>query len=234
MFFQKKGNIWKFQQRISSYYKDKKRRKIWRWIGLLVFFSPSIVYFVWTYLFFAVKVRGTGMLPTFQEGQWLFVSRLAYGQKKIFRHDMPRNRNSEPKIARGDIVAFLNPKQPQENLVRKLFDYPVYALTFGFVKLSKRPVVVRRILGLPKERLIIKNKKIYINDQFYDLPWKIISRDTMTYDAKISSRDNIHSFFVPGGYVFVINDNWDVISDSRSFSLVPIYRIEGKVLHSEK
>lgn len=230
MFFKKRSLLKSSSYRISFYYREKNIRKILRITLLCFLISPTVVYFIWSFLFFPVQMKGGEMQPTIKEDQWVFFSRSAYGTKKILSHDVPRNRFSEPNIQRGDIIALLPPEVEKKNIFLKILDYPVYALTFGFLKLNKRQVIISRVLGLPGEQIFIENKNIYINGERYKVPWKTMMRDNRLYDEEIIARDNFSRVFIPGGYVFLLNDNWDILSDSRSFSLVPIYRIEGKLI----
>lgn len=230
MFFKKKFYLKSPSYRINFYYRQKNIRKILRIILLWFLISPTVVYFIWSFLFFPIQMKGEEMQPTIEKDEWVFFSRSAYGTKKILSHDVPRNRFSEPNIKRGDVVAILPPDVERKSIFLKILDYPVYVLTFGFWKLNKREVIVSRVLGLSGEHIAIKDKNIYIDGELYQIPWKIKKRDNRLYSEEIISRDNFTRVFIPGGYVYVVNDNWDILSDSRFFSLVPIYRIEGKLI----
>ena len=109
---------------------------------------------------------------------------------------------SAPK--RGDVVIFPYPEDPS-----KLF--------------------VKRIVGLPGERIQISDKMVFINHRRIEDPWgshedvRILSRD----DAP---RDNFGPADIPEGEVFVLGDNRDFSQDSRFWGNVNIKDIQGKAL----
>lgn len=79
---------------------------------------------------------------------------------------------------------------------------------------------VKRIIGLPGDRILFKDHKIYINEK------KI-------KEQYIKNRQNIYYinsvYEVPENKVFVLGDNRNNSSDSRDFGFVPIDNIIGKV-----
>jgi signal peptidase I len=85
----------------------------------------------------------------------------------------------------------------------------------------KESLIVKRIIGLPGEKLSIKNNQLYINDNFYNL-----------------SQFSIHDFVYPGNLdlslsgnqYFVLGDNVPKSADSRVFGPVETNNIIVKVL----
>src|SRR5260221_12383451 len=86
------------------------------------------------------------MLPTLQVGDYLFVSKWAYGYSY---HSLPlsgylprlmKGRLFEPQVERGDVVVF---KLPRDNST----DY------------------IKRIVGLPGDRMKVTSGVLYINDK---------------------------------------------------------------------
>ena len=111
-------------------------------------------------------------------------------------------RNSLPK--RGDAV---------------VFDYP----------LDKTKDFLKRVIGLPGERLEIKDKQVFINGQRLEDPWGIYL-DTRTMPTGGPPRDNLPPITIPEGSVFVLGDNRDYSHDSRFWGCVEIKDIHAKPL----
>ncbi|MCC7117572.1 MAG: signal peptidase I [Anaerolineales bacterium] len=78
-----------------------------------------------------VRVDGTSMVPTLQDGEFVFVSKLSY-------------RWSE--ITRGDIIVFHFPRNPEEDLIK-------------------------RVIGLPGDRVEIRNGQVFVNGQPLNEPY---------------------------------------------------------------
>ena len=106
--------------------------------------------------------------------------------------------------ARGDIV---------------IFPYPD----------DRSVLFVKRILGLPGERIHIKDKIVFINDQRLDDPWGVRASE-VTMPNDIGPRDNYGPVSIPEGHVFVMGDNRDFSQDSRFWGFVDIKDIQGKAL----
>lgn len=82
-----------------------------------------VLYFGINAISVRVKVDGTSMVPTLQNGEYILVNKLAY-------------KTGEPQ--RGDIVVFVFPMNPQEDLIK-------------------------RVIGLPGEKVAIHNGVVSIN-----------------------------------------------------------------------
>jgi signal peptidase I len=107
-----------------------------------------------------------------------------------------------PKLQRGDIVVFWYPDNPSKSYIK-------------------------RIIGLPGEMVSIREGHIYIKppgrpEQLLEEPYLDPQRNTSR-----ASRDPVE---VKPHYYFVMGDNRDASSDSRSWGLVPEKYIYGKAL----
>lgn len=111
-------------------------------------------------------------------------------------------RFSEPK--RGDIIVFRYPKNPQEYFIK-------------------------RVIGLPGEKIEIKDGGIYIyNDEYTDgvaLEEKYLPEDIKTYGGFVKDVVDIGE-----GEFFVLGDNRNSSKDSRSFGAVKKSFVTGRVL----
>ncbi len=77
---------------------------------------------------------------------------------------------------------------------------------------------VKRVIGLPSEVVSIKNGNVYVDDIPVQEPY--IKADFSTQG----------SWEIPEGEIFVMGDNRNNSSDSRSWGTVPIENIIGKAL----
>ncbi|MCW5878981.1 MAG: signal peptidase I [Anaerolineales bacterium] len=95
---------------------------------------------------------------------------------------------------RGDVVVFPYPNDPDE-------DY------------------IKRVIGLPGERIAIYAGKVYINGQALEEAY-----------ASEPIRLDMSERIVPPEHVFVIGDNRNASSDSREWGALPISDIIGKAV----
>jgi len=105
---------------------------------------------------------------------------------------------NDPEV--GDVVIFEAPKNED-------YDY------------------IKRIVGMPGDRVMIKKGKVYINSQLFDESGYL---DTAVYTRTGRYFPEGEEIIVPNSSYFVIGDNRDHSSDSREWGFVPIENIVGK------
>lgn len=88
---------------------------------------------------------------------------------------------------------------------------------------------VKRVVGLPGDRIQIKDKVVFINEQRLEDQWGI-HESNVTFPNEVSPRDNFGPADVPEGAVFVLGDNRDYSHDSRFWGYVEAKDIQGKAL----
>ncbi len=99
-------------------------------------------------------------------------------------------------LERGDVVVFWYPKNPDQSFVK-------------------------RVIGLPGEKVDIVKGKVFIDDKELTEPYLDPENNKSTANDK--------SIYVESNYYFVMGDNRDNSSDSRVWGLVPEKYIYGKV-----
>jgi len=167
--------------------------------------TAVFVFFVMTFVVQAFQIPTGSMEPTLLIGDFLLVNKLVYSAPPtaLERTILPRR-----DIRRQDIVVFKYPKE----------------LNKDFVK---------RVIALEGEKIEVKDKQVFINDQPLAESYKV-HNDTQVftkdgyyhYDDAI--RDNFGPVVVPPGHCFVMGDNRDNSMDSRYWSFLPLGYIKGK------
>jgi signal peptidase I len=88
---------------------------------------------------------------------------------------------------------------------------------------------LKRVIGLPRDNILIKDKNVYINGQLYIDKISIYS-DPRILDSKKAPRDNFGPIIVPENDYFVLGDNRDESFDSRFYGCVNRDMIIGRAL----
>jgi signal peptidase I len=83
---------------------------------------------------------------------------------------------------------------------------------------------IKRIIGLPGEKVSLKNNQIYVNDQ--RLLESYISSSVPTKGGAFLEEGG--SVIVPTDEFFVLGDNREASSDSRTWGFVPKGKINGR------
>jgi signal peptidase I len=119
----------------------------------------------------------------------------------------------ENEIQRGDLVVFKFPQDPSKDFVK-------------------------RIIAMEGEKIEIRDKQVYINDEPISGEFKIPKDDKIEskpedefYYYDISKRNSFGPEIVPAGYCFVLGDNRANSYDSRYWGFLPLSHIKGKSLY---
>ncbi len=154
------------------------------------------VFFVMTFLLQSFVIPTGSMEDNILVGDHILVDKAAYANSlgTLENYIFPRL-----EIKRGMIVTFKSPAEMEKEYVK-------------------------RVIGLPGERIKIIDKKVYINDKPLEEPYTFFKDP----DINMSYRDNFPGFKVPAGHYFCMGDNRDNSYDSRFWGPVPAGFIIGK------
>ncbi len=180
-------------------------------LGKTILYAVLIALVIRTVAFEPFNIPSESMLPTLLVGDYLFVSKYAYGYSK---HSLPWIRpNIDGRVIgrvpeRGDVAVF---KLPSDDST----DY------------------IKRIVGLPGDRIRMKGGQLFINDQpverervedfesrhrFFRQYRETMpnGKSYMTLDLRDGGQnDDTELFVVPEGHYFAMGDNRDNSLDSR-------------------
>ena len=165
------------------------------------------------------KIPSGSMIPTLMIGDFILVDKNIYGYKLPLT-DITLIHNEDPQ--RGDVVVFKYPENKKINYIK-------------------------RIVGLPGDSIIYKDKRLYVNDIEYSHTQidhnfdPIEIADGQVYIENNSSKEYLilnqsgptfnFEYQVPDETYFVLGDNRDNSNDSRYWGPVPRENLVGKALY---
>lgn len=182
-----------------------------------------IVFCLRSFLFEPFRIPSGSLEPTLLNGDFILVNKYTYGVRLPVIHKKILN-NHLPE--RGDIIVFRWPPNP----------------SIDFIK---------RVIGLPGDRIQYINKELFINGQKIPLTdvqkiqvdddfgarWMATEKEEDLLGVKHHIYNNANkpslNFFsitVPNNMYFVMGDNRDDSADSRFFGFVPEQNIIGKAV----
>ncbi|PLX46848.1 MAG: signal peptidase I [Desulfobulbaceae bacterium] len=176
-----------------------KQKSVIREYTEAILIALILALFIRTFIVQAFKIPSGSMLPTLQIGDHILVSKFSYALKNPFTGNILVS-FSEPE--RGDIIVFKYP-------VKHDVDY------------------IKRVVGVAGDRIEIKDKKVYVNNELFEVE-QAIYLDNSIMGAEKSPRDNLGPITVPPLSVFVMGDNRDNSHDSRFWGFVDENEIRGK------
>ncbi len=169
----------------------------------IVFLALLIIVPIRTFIFQPFFVQGSSMEPSFHDGEYLIINELGY-KKTVIAAGEKEFFTVEPykDLNRGDPVVFRYPRNP-----RKFF--------------------IKRIVGLPEEKVHIKNGKVTIINE--DNPDGLVLDEREYLPSHVETIGNREFSLGANDYV-VLGDNRSHSSDSRTWGLLAGDLIVGKVL----
>ena len=176
-----------------------KRKSTIREYAEAIFIALLLALFIRTFVVQAFKIPSGSMKNTLLIGDHILVNKFIYGIKNPFSGStwVPVK---QPR--RKDIIVFRYPVNPSQ-------DY------------------IKRVVGIPGDRIEVKDKKVYVNDALLDEDYTIFL-DNKIIPGNVQSRDNMRPVTVPDGSLFVMGDNRDNSYDSRFWNFVELKAVKGK------
>jgi signal peptidase I len=179
-----------------------------------------IAVFVITFVVQAFQIPSESMENTLLIGDYLLVDKVHFGAGGAWGEILPYN-----PVRRGDIVVFRYPVHPSQHFVK-------------------------RVIGLPGDRVRLVNKKVFVNGTPLVEPYVVYRsghdsyRDEFPDGGPEDGSDNVGTrwwlqmrrlvhngeLVVPRGMYFVLGDNRDESLDSRYWGFVPRENIVGRPL----
>jgi len=97
-------------------------------------------------------------------------------------------------------------------------------IVFKYPKDEKRDFI-KRSIGLPGDRVEIKQRTVYINNRPIEEPYTLHEEEDENY---FHPRDNFGPITIPDGKLFVMGDNRENSMDSRFWGLLDIEKVKGR------
>ena len=190
-------------------------------IGKTIFFALLIAFVLRVVLFQPFTIPSASMEPNLYQGDYIIVTKWSYGYSHFsipFSPPIFKGRLFNNAPTRGDIVVFREPSHPKVDFIK-------------------------RVIGLPGDRIQMRNNQLYINDKpTVDLPkGPAVADDAPPGAIKVQETlpnrktfltqdfgpnqeaDNTAVYTVPPGCYFMMGDNRDNSVDSRFDPQIPAY-----------
>lgn len=173
---------------------------VWEYLKSIII-ALILAFFIRAFVIQAFKIPSGSMIPTLLIGDHILVTKFTYDVKlPIFDTTLWHIRY--PK--RGEIIVFKYPLDPGKDFIK-------------------------RVIGVPGDEIIIRNKHVYVNGRELKEPY-VQYTDPRIFPAEVSPRDNLGPLSVPANSLFVMGDNRDESYDSRFWKFVDFSAVRGKAL----
>ena len=161
--------------------------------------------FIRTFVFQAFKIPTGSMEENLLIGDHLIVNKMLYSNASSpLESGLAPTRN----VRRHDVVVFKFPGEPERDFIK-------------------------RVIGLPGDRIRIDNKQVYVDDEPLEEPYVFFSEPPGDAGLGVFSdarRDNMPEIVVPDGHYFVMGDNRDNSHDSRFWGTLSGDLLKGRAL----
>jgi signal peptidase I len=194
-------------------------RWAWEWTkSIVIAFSLFLV--IRTFLVEAFRIPTGSMEKTLLVGDFLLVNKAVYGAT------LPLTKVHLPAIrqpARGDVVVFVPPHEPDKNYVKRLIGMPGDTLEMRskVLYLNGRPQLE------PYTQRTDPNNDVYAPSMYWQCEYRPVVLKEQ--DCR-PTRDNWGPLVVPTDHFMMLGDNRDDSEDSRYWGFVDRSAIKGKPL----
>lgn len=182
-----------------------RRKRWWQEFGESILIAFILALVIRAFLVQAFSIPSGSMEPTLLVGDYLLVNKLSYGIRNPLTNSVWISTGTPQ---RGDVAVFIYPQSPDK-------DY------------------IKRIIGLPGDKIQIKDKKLYVNGKLTQIPPPSSDPHApqavyLDNDITPTVRDNFGPVEVPKDMYFVMGDNRDRSYDSRFWGFVPMQNLRGR------
>ena len=162
--------------------------------------------FARTFTLQAFKIPSSSMEENLLVGDHILVNKFVFGPSSLGRYVLPSRG-----IRLGDVAVFRFPDEPSRDFIK-------------------------RCIGVGGDRVEIRDKVVFVNDEPLDESGYVVHRDSRVYPRSIflseeyRKRDNFGPITVPDRELFFLGDNRDDSHDSRFWGTVPREFVKGRAL----
>ena len=160
--------------------------------------------FIRTFVVQAFKIPTGSMEPNLLVGDHLLVNKFVFAPNAsaLERALLPMR-----PIARGDVVVFKFPEDPERDFIK-------------------------RIIGLPGETIEVKGTKVLVNGTAIAQPFAhfLLPHDPNAPLIPGDPREHFGPYTVPANHYFAMGDNRDNSQDSRYWGALPAHYVKGRAL----
>ena len=208
----------------------KKRSGFGETLRTLIY-AVLVAFVIRTVGFEPFNIPSGSMIPTLLVGDYLFVSKYAYGYS---RYSVPmgppivKNRLFGSLPTRGDVAVFKLPKDNSTDFIKRVVGLPGDRIQVrnGVLHINEEPVKRRRIEDFVSTNFYGRNVS---TPQYLETLPNGVTYKTLDSDFE-SLADNTGVYKVLPGHIFMMGDNRDDSQDSRFSQVgqVPIRNFVGR------
>lgn len=151
-----------------------------------------------SFVFQSYQVDGPSMQPTLETGDHLIIWKVPRTFAKVTGNQYV------PK--RGDVIVLNNPNR----------------------QVSEPPQLIKRVVGLPGDRIVIKDGEVMVYNQEH--PDGYNPDESLPYGTVIDKTPDDEDVTLTGSQLYVIGDHRDNSKDSREFGPVSTELVIGKLI----
>ncbi|MFA6184371.1 MAG: signal peptidase I [Parcubacteria group bacterium] len=184
--------------------KSEEREEVYQGVGgffveIVKIFVLAIVVIlpIRVFLFQPFFVQGASMEPNFENGQYLIVNELGYKETDLRVAKV----SSFKEIKRGEVIVFRYPLNPTQ-------------------------FFIKRVIGLPGERVKIEKGSVYIYNQSHSDGFKL---DESYLPQGLETKGD-NDYIIKNDEYYVMGDNRNHSSDSRTWGPIKTSNVVGRVL----
>jgi signal peptidase I len=187
----------------------------------VIFHALLIALVIRTFLFQPFNIPSGSMIATLLVGDYLFVSKYAYGYSRYsfpFSPNLFEGRIWSGQPERGDVVVFKLPKDNSTDYIKRVIGLPgdrVQMLS-GVLHINGEPVVRERLPDYVSEDPDGRGQRMR--------RWRETLPNGVSYEAldmvENGFYDNTPVYEIPAGHYFMMGDNRDNSTDSRVLAQV--------------